>query len=162
MRTVFDFINQFTRKQVLDEKNLHLIDETKIYLVNKHLRDVAAKISLEPFMIGIYLGKSKGKTFFPTFPLLNMIKYNTSSRVWIDKPTEWLYICDRDIFSKGITKATGHTEKGGIPLILNRYGEVLGFGKIIKKLTQKTDPDEVVVNNILDIGDFLRREKNKR
>ncbi len=158
MRTVFDFIKQFTSKEVVNERDICVINN-KYYLAHERLIDVVKQIGKEPFMMGVYLGKSKGNVFFATIPLLRMIKHKTSSRVWVDKATEWLYICGRDVFFQGITKTSGHTEKGGIPLILNQHGEVLGFGRIKRKLTQKINFQEVVIDNILDIGDFLRREK---
>jgi ribosome biogenesis protein Nip4 len=42
-------------------------------------------------------------------------------------------------------------------LVLNSYGECLGFGKILRSLDGKRKG--LAVENILDIGDFLRRER---
>jgi ribosome biogenesis protein Nip4 len=42
-------------------------------------------------------------------------------------------------------------------LILNQYDECLGFGRIMRDLNEKTNG--VVVKNISDVGDFLRRER---
>jgi ribosome biogenesis protein Nip4 len=44
-------------------------------------------------------------------------------------------------------------------LILNNFNDCLGFGRIIIDLDKKTQKNEVVIRNILDIGDFLRREQ---
>jgi ribosome biogenesis protein Nip4 len=42
--------------------------------------------------------------------------------------------------------------------VLNEFGECLGFGKIISSLDEAAKEGEVVVRNVSDIGDFLRRE----
>ena len=52
-------------------------------------------------------------------------------------------------------------KKGDYTLILNESNECLGFGKITCNLRGEADAHKVVVKNILDIGDFLRREKRK-
>ncbi|MEX2751501.1 MAG: hypothetical protein Q6366_006400, partial [Candidatus Freyarchaeota archaeon] len=44
-------------------------------------------------------------------------------------------------------------------LILNKNGECLGFG-LVKQLPQEAEKG-VVVKNILDLGDFLRREQKQ-
>ncbi|NWF97272.1 MAG: hypothetical protein HXY34_14130, partial [Candidatus Thorarchaeota archaeon] len=41
----------------------------------------------------------------------------------------------------------------------NKYGECLGFGKILHNLEETRE--KVAVKNISDIGDFLRREKQQ-
>ena len=44
-------------------------------------------------------------------------------------------------------------------LVLNEFGECLGFGRIIGKLSGEAGNNEVVIKNVSDIGDFLRRER---
>jgi ribosome biogenesis protein Nip4 len=52
----------------------------------------------------------------------------------------------------------GSRKKGAHTLVLNEFGECLGFGKIIGSLDEAAKESEVVVRNVSDIGDFLRRE----
>jgi ribosome biogenesis protein Nip4 len=42
---------------------------------------------------------------------------------------------------------------------MNRHGECLGFGKILFDIDGEKDGNKVIVKNVSDIGDFLRREK---
>ena len=155
MKNLLKFIKQFTNKRFIDARNL-LVVENKFFVINEKLKNIIKKTGKEPFYAGTYIGKSKGFKFFPSFALLQRIAIYTTNKIWVDDKTEWLFVCGRDIFAKGIIKATGHKEKGGISLIFNQHNELLGFGKIVKKLDKK----EVVVENILDVGDFLRRESN--
>jgi ribosome biogenesis protein Nip4 len=80
-----------------------------------------------------------------------------ASSIIVDKKTEWLFICGRDIFKQGIVNIVGAGSKGEHVLVLNKRGECLGFGRIVCDLS-KTERG-LAVKNILDIGDFLRREK---
>jgi ribosome biogenesis protein Nip4 len=146
MKNLQKFIKQFTSKKVIDERNLYVI-ENKFFMLNEKLANIIIKSGKRPFYEGVYIGKSKGYKFFPSFALLQRIATYTTNKIWVDATTEWLFVCGRDIFAKGIIKSTGHKEKGGISLIFNQHNELLGFGKIVKKLDKK----EVVVTNILDV-----------
>jgi ribosome biogenesis protein Nip4 len=78
----------------------------------------------------------------------------------VDDKTAWLFIVGRDVFKRGIVKVTGSGRKGNVTLIVNRYGECLGFGKIMHNLDKNVQKDSVAVKNVSDIGDFLRRERH--
>lgn len=106
---------------------------------------------------GVYLGRTEKGLFHPSFPLLFMVAENAKNKITVDDKVAWLFVCGRDIFKEGVLKAEGSRGKGSCTLVFNKHGECLGYGKIT------TDLDEaksgVVVKNLLDVGDFLRREK---
>jgi ribosome biogenesis protein Nip4 len=106
------------------------------------------------FYAGTYLGKTKNEKFFPGFELLRMMSEKKAHKVVVNKKTEWLFICGRDVFKRGIVNVIGPGKKGDHVLVLNCYGECLGFGRVISDL----DKEGVFIKNISDIGDFLRRE----
>ncbi|MDW8040390.1 MAG: hypothetical protein RMJ03_03060 [Nitrososphaerota archaeon] len=107
---------------------------------------------------GTYLGKVKGESFQPSFPLLFMIAEKAKNRIVVDDKSAWLFVCGRDIFKEGILKTEGSSEKGNCTLIFNRHGECLGYGKIVKNLNKLKSG--LAVKNLLDVGDFLRRERH--
>jgi ribosome biogenesis protein Nip4 len=153
MKQIKNFANRFQTRIFLD-KNLILKRRDRHFLLNDRLKRL---ISKDFFYAGTYLGKTKRGKFFPSFNLLRMIAEEKANKVIVDKKTEWLFICGRDIFKQGITEVIGSKRKGDYTLILNQHGECLGFGKILCHLDKAKDG--VVIDNILDIGDFLRREK---
>ena len=108
------------------------------------------------YYAGLYIGKVKNGIFFPSFNLLNMLVNAAANKIVVDQKAAWLFICGRDIFFTGILKVMGSKHKGDSTLVLNEFGECLGFGKILDDLT-KTE-NKVVIKNVLDVGDFLRRE----
>ncbi len=135
--------------------NPHFVVEKsqRHYLLNPSLNTVIRK---DFFYAGLYLGKTKNGKFFPSFNFLNMLVDVAANKVFLDRKTAWLFICGRDIFRQGIVKLTGAQRRGDCALVLNEYGECLGFGEICAK--QGEAKGQIVVRNILDIGDFLRRE----
>jgi ribosome biogenesis protein Nip4 len=155
MIAIKDFAGQFRASLSLNE-SLVVKKKNKYFLLNRNLK---RQIQQDFFSAGIYLGKIKGSRFFPSIPLLTMIAKSKANKVVVDKKTAWLFICGRDVFKQGILKLKGIKRKGDYTLVLNEYSECLGFGKILHHLRREKDPNKVVVKNILDIGDFLRREK---
>jgi ribosome biogenesis protein Nip4 len=126
----------------------------RYYLLNNNLKKY---VKGDYYYAGLYLGKVKSGVFFPSFNLLNLLKDVAVNKVVIDRKAAWLFICGRDVFRAGILRTYGSKQKGHISLVLNEFGECLGFGRIMCNLFE-TD-GKVVLRNILDVGDFLRREK---
>lgn len=154
LKLITDFASRFSAKINLDEKFV-LKKENRYFLLNRELEKL---ISKDFFYAGEYLGKTKKGKFFPSFNLLRMITQVEANKVVLNEKAAWLFICGRDIFRQGIVKVFGLNKKGDYTLILNRYGECLGFGEVQQCLDGKGRG--VFIRNILDIGDFLRRESS--
>jgi len=153
MKLIKDFIRLFGTRVSLDENSI-VKERNRFFLLNENLKGLALK---HFFYAGTYLGKLKRGNFFPSFNLLRMIAKKKANKIIVNKNTEWLFICGRDIFEKGVVKVMGSKRKGRHTLILNQHDECLGFGKILYNLGE--EKEGVVVKNVSDIGDFLRRER---
>ncbi len=138
--------------------NLDLMVEKngRFYLVNPDLKPLVQR---DFFYAGVYLGKAKEGKFFPSFNLLGMLVKKGANRIVLDKKASWLFICGRDVLAKSIVRVQGSGKKNSNTLVLNEFGECLGFGRIVEKLSGTAGANEVVVRNVSDIGDFLRRER---
>ncbi|MCL2135446.1 MAG: hypothetical protein FWH37_07855 [Candidatus Bathyarchaeota archaeon] len=111
------------------------------------------------FYAGIYLGKVIDGKVFPSFNLLDMLVKCEANRVVIGRKASWLFICGRDVFRKSILRIYGDVCRSEYVLVLNEFGECLGFGKVLVGLSEYSDKNVVAVANVLDVGDFLRRER---
>lgn len=156
MKEINDFLAQFNAKIPLKESNI-VRNKNRYYLLSKKLKQQAPKGF---FYAGAYLGSVKGTGFFPSFLLLSMIAKTKANKLTVDKKTAWLFICGRDIFKKGIIQEN-KLKKGDYALIMNEYNDCLGFGKMVINIRAEIDLDKTAVKNILDVGDFLRREKRQ-
>jgi ribosome biogenesis protein Nip4 len=155
MKPINDFIDRFETSINLDEKFI-VKKQNRFFLINETLR---LQIQKGFFYVGAYLGKVKDGIFFPSFILLAMMAETKANKIVVDKKTAWLFICGRDVFKRGIMQMTGSKSKGDYTLVLNQHNECLGFGKIICVINEEKDKSKVIVKNISNIGDFLKREK---
>jgi ribosome biogenesis protein Nip4 len=126
----------------------------RYYLLTPSLRRV---IKTDFFYAGLYLGKVKNGMYFPSFNFLNMLVPVAANKVVLDRKAAWLFICGRDVFREGIARLIGSQRRGDITLVMNEFGECLGFGMITANLEEASG--KVAIRNVLDVGDFLRREK---
>ena len=138
--------------------NLDLMIEKngRYYLVNPVLEPL---VRPDFFYVGVYLGKAKEGKFFPSFNLLVMLAKMGANRVVVDKKAAWLFICGRDILGKSIVRVQGASKKNTNTLVLNEFGECLGFGRIVENLSSEEGNNQLSVRNVSDVGDFLRRER---
>jgi len=128
----------------------------RFYLLSPRLKRMQSNF----YYAGLYLGKMKDGIFFPSFNLLNMLVDEVANKVVVDSKASWLYICGRDVFGSGIVKVMGSRRKGDATLVLNEFRECLGFGWIANDLWGSAE--KVAIKNVLDIGDFLRRETRSK
>ena len=156
MTEINDFVAQFNTSIPLDESQI-VRHRNRYYILSKTLKQYAPKGF---FYAGAYLGAVKGASFFPSFLFLAMLAKSKANKLVLNKKTAWLFICGRDVFQRGILKEN-NLKKGDYALVLNEHNECLGFGKIMHNLRGVPDANKVAVKNILDLGDFLRREKRK-
>ena len=152
MKPVTDFAQIVKAKLILNPRFV-VEKEGRYYLLTRKLLSIAQD---DFFYAGNYLGKIKNHKFFPSFSLLTMLAKTGANKVVVDDKAAWLFICGRDIFGKRITASYGSRRKGDYTLILNSFGECLGFGRIVQNLDAES---EVMIKHVSDVGDFLRRER---
>jgi len=129
----------------------------RYFLLNQKLKNLTKKCGGWLYA-GTFLGEvERGGVFHPSVPLLFMIAEKAKNRIVIDDKAAWLFVCGRDIFKEGILKIEGSRKKGDYTLVFNKHGECLGYGMIVKNLDRLEGG--LAVKNLLDVGDFLRRER---
>ena len=154
-KVITNFAAQFGL-QVAFNPDLVIEKNGRFYLINECLLPL---VRHDFFYIGVFLGKAKEGKFFPSFNLLSMLAKEGGNRVVLDRKSAWLFICGRDVLPKSILRIHGSGKKNTNTLVLNEFGECLGFGRIVGKLSGDGKSDEIAVRNVSDVGDFLRRER---
>jgi ribosome biogenesis protein Nip4 len=122
-------------------------------------RSLKGLVGSDFYYAGLYLGKVKNVHFFPSFNLLSMLAKGKANKVVVDRKAAWLFICGRDVFRRGVLAIHGSRRKGDYALVMNEFGECLGFGKILCSADGAVQDAEVALKNVSDVGDFLRRER---
>jgi len=159
MKQITDFVSRFGTRLNINAA-LTVEKQGRYFLLNQKMKEL---ISQDFFFAGTYLGKLRRGILFPSFNLLAMIaERKEANKIMVDDKTEWLFIVGRDVFRRGILKVTGSAKKNAYTLIVDKYGECLGFGRILDTLDEVKNQGKVAVKNVSDIGDFLRRERKLR
>ncbi|MCL5876327.1 MAG: hypothetical protein M1540_00760 [Candidatus Bathyarchaeota archaeon] len=155
-RAVTNFVAQFGIDIALNPE-LTVEKNGRFYLVNAALKPLMVRSDF--FYAGVFLGKAKEGKFFPSFNLLSIIAKKDAARIVVGSKAAWLFICGRPILAKSVLRVFGSGKKNTHVLVLNEFGECLGFGRIVGNLRDKGAMDEIAVRNVSDVGDFLRRER---
>ena len=125
------------------------------YLADPALHDFVRRYRNPIESAGLYLGRVRGKWFEPSVALIDILARHSEQKVFVNKKTEWLFLCGRDIFRTGIKRFNPPLAKGDLVFVQNLRDENLGLGKVQGSLTFGTD---VAVKHVMDKGDYLRRE----
>ncbi len=145
MSDLDSFVRKFT-----DEKIDYIKKGNKYFLTNPELEKIEKKIP-DIISSGIILGESRNKeNFRPSIYLLELLSSKSNNKIFVNEKAEWLFLCGRDVLPESITTDNSSRE---IFLVQNKLDENLGFGKKVK------NKKSYFIKNILDRGDFLRRER---
>lgn len=122
------------------------------YQVPKQVSAIMNNISALPVHAGLRLATSH-KRLRPSPHVLQKLAAQDLPRAVVNDKSAWLYICGRDILTKGIL-TSDFAEKDTYILVMDQHGHCLGYGQV----TRATDKRVEEIKNIYDIGDYLRRE----
>ncbi|AEA47455.1 PUA domain-containing protein [Archaeoglobus veneficus] len=112
---------------------------------------------------GIKLGEV-GRRFRFSIEGTFFLAKKESKRVYLSEKGEMLFLYGRDVFASSVIGITEDTGENDIVMVCNENGDILGIGKSrfdwhrMMEMKEK-DPDRVVVENLLDRGEYLRKEK---
>lgn len=150
----------FTRKFITPELDNIIWLRERCYQVQPTLHEVSNRVSKalgkEPYALGTFLGTLKRNHFEPSVALIDIVATTTHRQAIIDEHAAWLFLCGRDVFGKSVKSCT--VERGPV-IVFNEQKEVLGYGNVVGSLSTG---DNVAIKNLLDRGDFLRREMAKK
>ncbi len=110
-----------------------------------------------PLYTGECMAHIRGPVLIPSINFLQQIGKEARKHVILNPKAEWLFICGRDIFAKGIASHNNPAMNDRV-VILNQHKECLGYGDMTAPLTDT----RVVIKRLFDIGDLLRRERKSR
>lgn len=132
----------------------YLTVDNRFYLVSEELQKLAKEIKRQPDLIGLYLGEVKDGKFSPSLGLLSLMAKNCTEKIWIKDIGENDFLYGKNLRPRHIIKIEGTMKEGFLKIAVNEKNECLGLAKI-KKITG----NEVSLRNVLDLGDYLRRER---
>lgn len=100
---------------------------------------------------GRYLGRDR-RAFQPSSLLLEALASEPGTRkVHVGRDAAWLFACGRDLFEESVAEAEPELALGAYYLVVYG-GRCIGYGRY------ETAGERLVIRNLFDLGDFLRRE----
>ncbi len=126
----------------------------RYYTASEKLLALNKEIDKKPELIGTFLGEIKDGKFSPSLPLLSIIAKDTNEKVIIKEIGENDFLYGKNLRPRHILKIEGTMKEGFLKIVVNEKNECLGMAKL-KKITG----NEASFRNIIDLGDYLRRER---
>ena len=151
MKSIKEFVAQFGVPFPYPDADVVEVSRN-FFLTTDAQREQIKELKRDVFAIGLPLGFQR-KEFMPSLVLLDEIAKSTTQTVTVNEKAEWLFICGRDVFKEGVVSSSA--VHGQLVIVLNSRKECLGYGKMVNR-------NKILVESMLDRGDFLRRERNLR
>ncbi len=82
-------------------------------------------------------------------------------KVFVNERGEMLFLYGRDIFAESVVKVTEDVRENDVVFVCNTKGDILGIGRarFDARRMREVAKDRVVVENLVDRGEYLRKEK---
>ncbi len=82
-------------------------------------------------------------------------------RVFVNERGEMLFLYGRDIFAGSVVKVSEDVKENDVVFVCNTKGDILGIGRarFDARRMMEVAKDRVVVENLIDRGEYLRKEK---
>jgi|Deesub1362A_J573_1020465.scaffolds.fasta_scaffold00236_8 60S ribosome subunit biogenesis protein NIP7 len=130
----------------------------ELYELTKRGEDIFRKMSI--ISIGLKIGEV-GKRFRFTLEGAFFIAKKKKKRVYVNSKGEMLFLYGRDVFSGSVMKATEDIRENDLVFVCNTHGDILGLGRsrYDGDRLRSVEEDRVAVENLVDRGEYLRKEK---
>ncbi len=163
IKVIGSALKAFDSEEFLDEYKI-LISESdgkkEVYSLSNNLYDFLKGISVNPVSVGVKLGEV-GRRFRFTVEGAFFLARKKKKRVYLNNKGEMLFLYGRDVFSGSIVKVTGDVKENDIVFVCNKAGDILGIGRsrYDADRLRSIEKDRVAVENLVDRGQYLRKEK---
>ncbi len=131
------------------------------YALSKDLAKFLELYKLDFVSAGIKVGEVGSRRFrFSLEGAFYLVKRNRK-KVYVNEKGEMLFLYGRDIFAESVVEVTEDVRENDVVFVCNTKGDVLGIGRarFDAGRMKEVAKDRVVVENLVDRGEYLRKEK---
>lgn len=136
-------------------------DWKEYFKVSENMYRIFKKISKHrmPYCLGIYIARYFRNHYELSLESLKLVAPYTDKKIWINENGEKFFIYGRDIFKNSIAKISPNVKTNEKIIVLNLKNEPLGIGilKIPPKNFEKISDKKVVLENVADVGWYIRK-----
>ncbi|HID42204.1 MAG TPA: hypothetical protein EYP30_00235, partial [Archaeoglobaceae archaeon] len=142
----------------IENYSLLVNENREVFALSKKLADFILENKIEFLSAGLKVGEV-GKRF--RFSLEGSFFFALKKKkVYVDKTGEMLFLYGRDIFAESVRKAV-KVKKRDVVFVCNTDGDIIGIGRsrFDGEDMRSVEKETVVVENLIDRGEYLRKEK---
>ncbi len=145
-------------RKIVDKDTKGRIRE--VYAFSKDLVKFLELYKLNFVHAGLKVGEVGSRRFRFSLEGSFYLAKKDKKRVYVNEKGEMLFLYGRDVFAESVLRATSDVEENDIVFVCNRNGDILGIGKARFDARRiKEAGSRVVVENLVDRGEYLRKEK---
>jgi 60S ribosome subunit biogenesis protein NIP7 len=140
---------------------IHQEDSVKeVYALTPELAEFLKNTGVKVVSAGIKVGEV-GKRFRLTLEGAFFLVKAKKKRIYVNRKGEMLFLYGRDIFASSVMKALPDIRENDIVFVCNTKGDILGIGKsrYDAERIRSVEEDKVVIENLVDRGEYLRKER---
>jgi 60S ribosome subunit biogenesis protein NIP7 len=157
-------LRAFGSTDFLNDNELLILEKEgkkEVYALSKDLAKFLELFKLNFVTAGIKVGEVGSRRFRFTLEGSFYLAKREKKRVYVDEKGEMLFLYGRDIFARSVVKVTDDVKENDVVFVCNKRGDILGLGKsrFNADRYKKVEEDRVVVENLVDRGEYLRKEK---
>lgn len=132
----------------------------EVYALTPELSEFLKNSGVKAVSAGIKVGEV-GKRFRLTLEGAFFLVKTKKKRVYVNRKGEMLFLYGRDIFASSVMKTSPDIRENDVVFVCNTMGDILGIGKSRYNgdRMRSVEEDRVVVENLVDRGEYLRKEK---
>ncbi len=149
-------------RRIVDRNTKGRIRE--VYALSKDLAKFLELYKLNYVHAGLKVGEVGSRRFRFSLEGSFYLARKNKKKVFVNEKGEMLFLYGRDIFAESVIDVTGDVKENDIVFVCNVKGDILGIGKarFDAKRMMEVEKDRVVVENLIDRGEYLRKEKTYR
>ncbi len=154
-------LRAFNSEYFLEDYELLLNDKKELYGLSKELANFASVFKLNYVCLGIKLGEVGSRRLRFTLEGTFYLVRSDRKKVYVDERGEMLFLYGRDIFARSVVNVTRDVEENDVVFVCNTIGDILGLGRSRFDWSRykEVEEDRVVVENLVDRGEYLRKER---
>lgn len=158
MEPIDTFIAGFTQERIT-----YTAIGSSYYHIPDTLKKTMEHIGRKPAHAGLFMGTldERKKAFHPSLGLLDWLLARTQKKVVLGAKGAYLFTCGRDALKPSVLFVPEGARTQDKILVCGEDGGLLGLGRLVR-LPERAGSDAVIIKNILDIGDYLRRERTHK
>jgi len=161
LKVISSALRAFGSIEFLENNELLVNENKEVYALSKDLVKFLELHKIDHVVAGIKVGEVGSRRFrFSLEGTFYLIKKN-KKKVFVNDRGEMLFLYGRDIFAESVVDVTEDVRENDIVFVCNRRGDILGIGKarFDAERIKCVAKDRIVVENLLDRGEYLRKEK---